>query len=129
MTIFLSLQRASGLQPNHLAELFEVRLDTIRHWSTGRRDAPESVLTTLSNVVGMIEAAVDNGLRDIKAKGSCAVHRIIDDECQYVVAGRIISRCGIANISIRFEGSFLVLYRRPNADTVEKVVPIRRGDR
>lgn len=47
MNDYARLAALSGLSDTALADLHNVRLDTIRHWLTGRRDAPPGVLDEL----------------------------------------------------------------------------------
>ncbi len=47
MTEFARLAALSGLSDAALADYFNVREDTARHWRTGRREPPPNVLQEL----------------------------------------------------------------------------------
>ncbi len=65
-TIYALLTQACGLSQREAAELFEVRHDTARAWSSGKHDAPERVIEELRELDSQIERATVEALAEIE---------------------------------------------------------------
>lgn len=62
-TTFALLRERCGLSQNEAADLFGVRLDTIKSWSIGRRSAPAAVIEQLRALYAKIETAADEAVK------------------------------------------------------------------
>lgn len=54
MTPYSLLRQACGLSQSEAASLRGVRVDTVKSWDTGRRDAPDQAIEQLRNLYGLI---------------------------------------------------------------------------
>jgi len=67
-TIFSLLCQVCGLSHRESADLFDVRIDTVKSWSAGRNGTPDAVLGELVNLADAIDAAADEAVREIEAQ-------------------------------------------------------------
>lgn len=54
MTPYNLLRQACGLSQSEAATLRGVRIDTVKSWDTGRREAPDQAIEQLRNLYGLI---------------------------------------------------------------------------
>ena len=60
MTTFAAAIRLCGLSQQQAADFFDVRLDTLKSWSSGRNPAPAGVWAMLADLWRRIEDAADD---------------------------------------------------------------------
>lgn len=65
-TLFSLLVRVCGLSLREAAEFFNVRLDTVKSWSSGRNRVPDAVLDELVALAAQIEKAASETLAQIE---------------------------------------------------------------
>jgi hypothetical protein len=64
-TTFSLLSQICGLSHREAAQLLNVRLDTVKSWSTGRNRVPNAVLAELAELAARIETAATETLKQI----------------------------------------------------------------
>lgn len=64
-TLFALLIQVCGLSHREAAAFLDVRLDTVKSWSTGRNPTPARVVEELGNLAFAIEEAADKTLEYI----------------------------------------------------------------
>lgn len=62
MTLFAAAIRLVGLSQREAAELFDVRLDTVKSWSVGRNRPPQGVWEDLRDLYALQVRAVEETL-------------------------------------------------------------------
>lgn len=67
-TIFALLCRVCGLSHREAAAFLDVRLDTVKSWSSGRNSAPDRVLDDLAELAAKIDRAADEAVDLIAQK-------------------------------------------------------------
>lgn len=65
LTVLDLLRRSCGLSQEEAAAFLDVRIDTIRSWSTGRRLAPAGALLALAALESRIETVAREGMVQI----------------------------------------------------------------
>lgn len=76
-TTFSLLSQICGLSHREAAQLLNVRLDTVKSWSTGRNRVPDAVLAELAELAARIEAAAAQTLKQIEE--TAAEHGLPDE--------------------------------------------------
>lgn len=66
-TIFAMLMQTCGLSHREAADVLHVRIDTVKSWSSGRRQAPQDALAELAALSARIEGAATEALAQIDA--------------------------------------------------------------
>jgi hypothetical protein len=65
-TLFDLLAQACGLSQREAADFLRVRLDTIKSWASGRRQAPQDALAELAALANRIDTAAAEALAQIE---------------------------------------------------------------
>jgi hypothetical protein len=65
-TLFDLLAQACGLSQREAADFLRVRLDTIKSWASGRRQAPQDALAELATLANRIDTAAAEALAQIE---------------------------------------------------------------
>ena len=68
MTPFAALCGLAGLSQREAAEFHEVRLDTIKSWASGRRDASEGAIEQLRELIAIQERIADKFLDTLETR-------------------------------------------------------------
>jgi hypothetical protein len=66
-TLFDLLAQACGLSQREAADFLRVRLDTIKSWASGRRQAPQEALAELATLAARIDTAAIEAVAQIDA--------------------------------------------------------------
>lgn len=106
MTKFKILYTACGLSNSEAAELLNVRIDTVKSWSSGRNRAPAGVIRELINLTQRIQLSAEKAVEQILSitgeSDTIVLGLAINDEkaqtlglptaaCQAALLGRVIS--------------------------------------
>ena len=65
-TLFDLLVQTCGLSQREAADFLRVRLDTVKSWASGRRQAPHEALAELATLANRIDTAATEGLAQIE---------------------------------------------------------------
>lgn len=65
MTLFALLIQRCGLSLREAADFLNVRIDTVKSWSSGRNPTPRGVIDELRALYAQIERAAEEGLAQI----------------------------------------------------------------
>jgi len=68
MTPFAALCGLAGLSQREAADVLTVRIDTIKSWTSGRRDAPSGAIAHLRELIMMQERAADEFFEELDAQ-------------------------------------------------------------